>query len=1059
MSGAKISAVSHDLALSDELNEPQAAAVSHVDGPLLIFAGAGSGKTRVCVYRIAALVAIQRVPPHRILAVTFTNKAADEMKTRLGALLGDDIAKDLWVGTFHSICVRLLRRYHEAAGLGQSFVVYDESDQRTVAARAVREMAPGDKKVSAKKLLAQVSALKQDGKTVADVGEKDQLLRTFFEAYQKQLAAYNAIDFDDILTRVLTLLEDPENQAGKEIAARFRHVLVDEFQDVNQVQYRLVRTLSAQTRNLCVVGDDDQCHPPGVLVGVDRDGSSAPIEELVPTTTVASWNRNAQKMVAGRSVRIAERPFDGELVTVHVGERLVPMTPNHRLLCRWTEPKIIGTCVVYMMWRAGFGFRVGWCQLFNVEGALHVVQRARNEKADRIWILSTFESRTDASIYESVVAAKYGIPTVTFEPVDGAKHLTEESIGRIFALLADENDRRGREALTAFGRAFEFPFYPWPNAGTPDAKFRRGTYFEVFALNVLSGFMSVPLPDGQNTWGVVDAVTRSPYVGPVYSLDVEKDHSYAANGIVVLNSIYGWRGADVRIVRNFRVDFPDAEVVKLEQNYRSTGHVVRSALGVIKPAKEREPKELWTANEDGQEVRVVQCEDERDEAAFVAGRIREAMAAGVEPHDIAVFYRTHAQSRALEEAMMKERVPYQIVGGTRFFERAEIKDTLAYLRALSNPKSNVDVLRIINVPPRKIGDATVERIEQAATEWRKSILESLLDVSHTLAAQAKSAVLGFYELMEKLATQVEGRMPSEVADIVLEASGYRAMLAADESAQSETRQENLKELVGSMVAYEQEVMAALEASKSVRELDYRAGVADGEHSPGPVVAVVDKPTLAGYLERVSLQEETAREEQASRVVLMTVHIAKGLEFDTVFVTGMEEGIFPYQSENLDRESNVEEERRLAYVAITRARKVLWITHAAERSLYGNTRKYVRSFFLSDLPSSSARFVETRLRASARRSVREGVDVGLDGALPGQLSMVPPRSTSLVMEQKPVEMTATVDPGIVLGARVEHATFGTGTVLVMETTADPTVTVRFAGFGPKMIKARSLRPLA
>ena len=417
----------------DELNEPQALAAGHHDGPLLIFAGAGSGKTRVIVYRIAALVAIHRVPPHRILAVTFTNKAASEMNVRLGALLGEDVAKDLWVGTFHSICVRLLRRYHEAAGLGQSFVIYDDGDQRTIAARAIREVASGDQKVSAKALLSKVSALKQEGKVPSDVDPKDPLLRAFFESYQKQLSSSDAVDFDDILTRVLTVLEDPGSQAGKEVAARFRHVLVDEFQDVNQVQYRLVRALSADTRNLCVVGDDDQ-------------------------------------------------------------------------------------------------------------------------------------------------------------------------------------------------------------------------------------------------------------------------------------SIYRWRGADVRIVRNFREDFPDAEVIKLEQNYRSTGNVVKSALGVIKPAQGREPKELWTANRDGDPVCVVSCEDERDEAAFVVARVKEAVAAGTRASDVAVFYRTHAQSRAIEEAMLKARVPYQIVGGTRFFDRAEVKDALSYLRAISNPYSSVDVLRIINVPPRRIGDATIERI-------------------------------------------------------------------------------------------------------------------------------------------------------------------------------------------------------------------------------------------------------------------------------------------------------------------------------------------------------------
>jgi DNA helicase-2/ATP-dependent DNA helicase PcrA len=664
--------------------------------------------------------------------VTFTVKAASELVARLGALLGGDVAADLWVGTFHSVCVRLLRRYHAAAGLSSSFVVYDEGDQRVAAARALKLVAPGDRSLSARQLLARVSAAKQEGRGPGDVGDADPLFRATFEAYERQLSAANAVDFDDLLVRVVRLVEDPEGQAGREIAARFRHVLVDEFQDVNQIQYRLVRALTASTRNLCVVGDDDQ-------------------------------------------------------------------------------------------------------------------------------------------------------------------------------------------------------------------------------------------------------------------------------------SIYHWRGADVRIVRHFRDDFPDAEVVKLEQNYRSSGHVVRGALEVIRGAREREPKELWTANAPGVPIRVGACADERAEAAFVVARVRRALDHGLRPGDLAVFYRTHAQSLVLEEAMLRARVPYEVVGGLRFFERAEVKDALAYLRLGSNPTSDVDALRVINVPPRRIGPGTVERIELAAAEWRLPVLAALPQVSQALGTAAKHAVLGFHELMERVQVAARERRPSDALDFALEASGYRAMLAADDSPQGEARRDNLRELAASVAAYEADV-ARLAAE-------------------GKTGAIAAQASLTDYLERVSLGEGTSHASDApgGRVALMTVHVAKGLEFEAVFLTGMEEDLFPYQSET--RESDLEEERRLAYVAITRARRVLWVTYARTRHLYGRTRPGVPSRFITDLPRASVRFGDVHGPEWVARAVEVARPVS-------------PRTDVSHVQRD---------------ARVEHPTFGVGLVLAVDGLPDPTATVVF-GQRVRTIKARFLLPL-
>jgi DNA helicase-2/ATP-dependent DNA helicase PcrA len=764
--------------LPDDLNEPQLQAVAHVDGPLLIFAGAGSGKTRVIVYRIANLVAVHRVPPYKILAVTFTNKAAGEMKRRLEGLIGPDVAKDLWVGTFHAVCVRLLRRYHDAAGLGRSFVIYDDGDQRTVMNRVIKELELDDKRFPPRQVLGRIHHAKQEGKGPEDVeregGFMGNVLAKCFEAYERHLKAANAVDFDDLLLHVLRIVEDPKSLPGDEIRARFRHVLVDEFQDVNQVQYRLVRALSAGTQNLCVVGDDDQ-------------------------------------------------------------------------------------------------------------------------------------------------------------------------------------------------------------------------------------------------------------------------------------SIYRWRGADVRIVRGFRRDFPDATIVKLEQNYRSTSNIVKAALGVIKPAADREPKELWTANKDGDPIAVVACENEHDEAAFVVERIRELVHKGVSPRDVAVFYRIHAQSRVLEEVMRAERVPYQIIGGMRFFERAEIKDCLSYLRVVANPKSDVDVLRIINNPPRKIGESTIEKLVEAADMRHVSLYEALgpLADGGALASQARNAILRFRDLLQALMALAADASPSELAAAVIERTGYAAMLEADDSAEAETRLQNLSELVGGIQAYEDEAAA------------------EGEEG-----------SLNGYLERVTLSSDVDALEDAPRVAMMTVHAAKGLEFEAVFLTGMEEELFPFQSADPKRGEDFEEERRLAYVAVTRARRKLTITYAGRRTIFGNMRYGLASRFIGDLPKAALRHDMTasqKIHRGGRAEASLGGLGGLGARARAAWSHPQERAAATMRDharaaagaapaREPGERYVEHDGddggrgGIEVGARVEHRTFGVGVVQGVDPGADPVVTVKFSGYAPKRIKAQFLKPV-
>jgi DNA helicase-2/ATP-dependent DNA helicase PcrA len=753
-----------------ELNEPQAEAVEHVNGPLLVFAGAGSGKTRVITYRIANLVA-QNVAPYRILAVTFTNKAAGEMRSRLERICGAEIAKDLWVGTFHATCAKLLRRFGEPVGLASNFVIYDAADQKAVVNRVLKELDLDEKRYPPRAVLARIHKEKQEGRGADEMNVDsymDEAIYKVFQKYEEHLRAANAVDFEDLILKTVKLLETSH---GDEIRRRFRYVLVDEFQDTNRTQYRFLKELVRDHGNLCVVGDDDQ-------------------------------------------------------------------------------------------------------------------------------------------------------------------------------------------------------------------------------------------------------------------------------------SIYRWRGADVRNIRGFKKDFPGAKIVKLEQNYRSSGNIVRAALGVISPSREREPKELWTANDDGHPIQVIATRDERDEAALVLRAVEEARAEGIEPRQIAVFYRINAQSRVLEEAMRAARVPYQIIGGMRFYERAEIKDALSYLRLLVNPKSDVDLLRVINTPARGIGDTSVERLVAHADRANLSLYDALdrLEEAPDLAPAARKRLTGFRDLLRDLAATAKKAPPADTLAHVLEKTGYLATLRTETSAEADARLENLAELASSIADYEAEVVAAGEA-----------------------------PSLQGFLERVTLQSDIDEvgEQAGGRVLLMTVHSAKGLEFELVILTGMEEEMFPYRGLEPGSHEELEEERRLAYVAVTRARRRLIITHAEARQIFGSTRFGLPSRFLRDLPEDTVELAQTSAAAGPRSG--RFMDRSSHAPAPAsgpwrhpQAGSPPSRPSAPARAAQAAEETRYVDHeffddsyaddevSLRRGSRVVHARFGEGEVRRVEHAAEPTVVAFFPGWGEKKILARYLK---
>jgi DNA helicase-2/ATP-dependent DNA helicase PcrA len=749
-------------ALNQELNPPQVEAVLYPPQPLLVIAGAGSGKTRVITYRLAHLLS-QGDDPRRILAVTFTNKAARELKERVERLFGGQGqgTYGMWLGTFHGIGARLLRRFGEVVGVRKDFVIYDEDDSRRLMSRVLSDMKVSEKNFPVRQVLSIIDRAKNQGVTADNYPSGDyfdEVVGKSYRLFQERLAAANAVDFGGLLLLTLGLCK-ADCPAAPELAQLFDHVLVDEFQDTNNVQYRLVRFLSHRTGSITVVGDEDQ-------------------------------------------------------------------------------------------------------------------------------------------------------------------------------------------------------------------------------------------------------------------------------------SIYRWRGADIRNILDFEHDHSGAGVIKLEQNYRSSNNILRTANAVIARNKERRPKRLVTEQPAGAPVIVFEGDSEREEAEFVAGTIQSDLAKDSAPRDFAVFYRTNAQSRVLEEALRVRNIPYVIVGGTRFYDRAEIKDLLSYLRVLQNPDDTIGLLRIINVPARGIGNATVDRLMAVANEQQVSLYATLAIAAEdpTILGQApRRKVSEFAALLTRLRASLS-LPPAELAEKVLEESGYRDVLATDSSIESEGRLENLLELIGQIRDYQRET---------------------------------EEPTLSGFLERITLASDVdGYDSEKGAVALMTVHTAKGLEFDVVFVTGMEEGTFPHQR-SIDDDGAMEEERRLCYVAVTRARKRLHLCRARWRRLSGQTFGGIPSRFLRDLPTDGIEHFVTPQRSYE--------DVNTEGAGPWQgrwnRDSGKPRSSIPPAPAKPPvkgEITRHYDEGsapgskgdgelgLRVGIKVQHAQFGVGEVRAWQSSgADLKVTVRFASVGAKTVLARFL----
>jgi DNA helicase-2/ATP-dependent DNA helicase PcrA len=733
--------------LLEGLNPQQAEAVTHAGGPLLVVAGAGSGKTRVLTRRIAYLMSRRNVAPYQILAITFTNKAAGEMKERVADLVGP-IAKSMWVSTFHSACVRILRQEAARLGYSNSFSIYDSADSQRLITIVAKELNLDPKRYPARQFQSMISNAKNEllgpqDYLNATTNQFEQVVADVYAVYQQRLMRANAMDFDDLILKTVEVLQRfPEAKAR--FRSRFRHVLVDEYQDTNHAQYILVKELvgseleGQQPAELCVVGDADQ-------------------------------------------------------------------------------------------------------------------------------------------------------------------------------------------------------------------------------------------------------------------------------------SIYGFRGATIRNILQFELDYPNARTVLLEQNYRSTQNILNAANAVITKNESRKEKNLWSDAGSGAPLTGYVAESEHDEANFIADEIRSLQREGVStPGDTAIFYRTNAQSRVFEEVFMRSALPYKVVGGLRFYERREVKDLLAYLRVLANLEDEISLRRIINVPKRGIGDTSLDYVDLFAQQNNISFWQGLLRVNEnsSVPARAAQAINDFTAMISALSVLVEAKTrPSVVVEAALEQSGLLKELADSTDPQDEVRVENLKELVAVSMEYEERPFEELGEDEEI--------------------------SLAGFLEKVSLvadaDEIPEGEDHGGVVTMMTLHTAKGLEFPTVFLTGMEDGIFPH-SRTLGEKDEIEEERRLAYVGLTRARQRLYISRAEYRSTWGAPNYNPPSRFLDEIPEDVIEW-----RNQSRTSVSPSLVKRTRTA-----TTPPPRATG----KKSVAMELAV------GERVSHDTFGLGTVVAVAGAGDKAeATINFGQYGEKRLLLR------
>jgi len=913
----------------ENLNPEQLKAVTLPRQCALILAGAGSGKTRVLTTRIAYLIETRQVSPGGVLAVTFTNKAAREMLTRLSAMLPIN-TRGMWVGTFHGLCNRLLRTHHREAGLPQLFQILDSADQLSLVKRLAKAQALDEEKYPPRQLQQFINASKEAGLRANAVEAGDEFTRrmvAFYADYDAQCNREGVVDFAELLLRTFELLAKNLDLL-QHYQNRFQYILVDEFQDTNKLQYKWIKLLAGTNGCVFAVGDDDQCLPAGTLVTM-ADGSRKPIESVRAGDLVQSCAPDGGFRAASVT-RTHSSVARGDLVEIVMRSgRILVSTPEH---CHFAH--------------AG----------------------ASNEAA-----------------------------------------------------------------------------YAEASSARAPMRLRSGTleFHELRAESILPGMAML---QGNGMSDLVAAVRRFPGAGlKVFDLDVFPTHNFVAAGLVTHNSIYRFRGAEVGNMNEFVRDFGVDEVVKLEQNYRSQGHILDAANAIIAQNKARLGKNLWTEAGKGEALRVYAAANDDEEARFIVEEVRQLHREGFALSEMALLYRSNAQSRILEHHLFRSGTAYKVYGGLRFFERQEVKHALAYLRLANNPDDDGAFTRVVNFPPRGIGTRSIEQLQEASERGMGSLMHVakaglVSGRSGSAAAQFVALIEGFRKASETLT------LPELIAEIV-ERSQLHAYYSAEKDGQD--RVENLNELVNAATLFAE---------------DFEHGVEPAGEAPEDVAPVPGTPqqqVLAAFLSHASLE---AGEHEASAgqdaLQLMTVHSAKGLEFNAVFISGLEEGLFPHDNSMLE-DGGIEEERRLMYVAITRARKRLYLSYAGSRMLHGQPRYGIVSRFVEEIPPELCKWLVLPEKQwgqtpsagrDAGRSGKWGLtpNSGSWGAGGGRAPQADPNRYQNAA-RAPFETKRPDEVPFAIGQNVTHAKFGEGVVIDFKGRGlDASVQVRFAAAGTKWL---------
>ena len=1102
--------------LKSLLNKEQYEGATTIEGQLLILAGAGSGKTRVLTYRMAHMIEDLGIPPYKILAITFTNKAAKEMKDRVKALVGDT-AEDMWISTFHSTCVRILRREIEHLGYKSNFTIYDTSDQKTLINECMKALNINDKDISYKEIVGKIGRAKdklqsaQSYKREFETNFRENKIADVYLMYQKKLKENNAMDFDDLIGKTVELFR--KNPDVLEFYQRkFQYIMVDEYQDTNKAQYELVTLLAAKNKNICVVGDDDQCLIPGTII--ETEEGQKEIEKIVSGDKVKVAIGNGEigiKEVSG----VSKKDFNGEIVEVITKSRkVIKGTASHLTFAKVNVKNDF--YYVYLMYKEGLGYRIGQTSsVKSRKGELNsgIEVRLNGEQADKIWIIKVCDNKSEASYYEEYFSVKYGIPKCVFN-VRGRKiNLTQELVNKMFKeidtinnaeKLMDEqnlytkyphhvssaiirvNSIRKKVNISFFGGKKSadgiYSHRIGLNSSGEDTKkklidagfnvrdVQRNTFrieterakyedaeelanniikevddFEIskkakivesdsllfMPLGSIKKGMDIAVKSGDKIVleEVVD-IRISEYSGEVYDINVDNARNYIANNIVVHNCIYAWRGADISNILDFEKDYPDAKVIKLEENYRSKNNILQAANVVIARNANRKSKALRTQQEDGNKIRIYRAFDDKSECDYVSKTIADIkLKENRKNEDFAILYRTNAQSRLFEESLRRRGIGYKIVGGTRFYDRKEIKDLLAYLKVLVNPADDISLKRIINVPKRSIGDATVGKVQDFAESYEMNLYDAITEVRSipTLTARNINAIDKFASLMENLMILKETLPVSNLIESILNDTGYLKELEKSGEIEDKSRIENLKELVTDAVEFEK--------------------------------SSEDK-SLEAYLEKVSLVQDTDKlddenEESEGPVVLMTIHSAKGLEFPVVFMVGMENGLFPSQTD-IEKEDQMEEARRLCYVAITRAKENLYMTSAEMRRVFGRIVSYSQSEFIDEIKPELKDYVSKRGNGTSNGENRV---LERRNAYSNPHSLRSQLNTNRAVSSSGLTSSSRSNAGsgelneITLGRKVKHDKFGIGTVVsVMPSGNDKKLTIAFDKQGVKVLMA-------